>query len=94
MIITVNFANLLDELKEKSLQIVILHNRNSFFLEDKKRNLYTINNTLENTYLDKAIRDKKLIDFRLVNSHTVKEWEKEKWSIENTSQFIKSSICG
>lgn len=65
--ITVNFGNLLSEMKNKELRIV-LGIGNSINIIDAKGNLYNIEIYYDGSYIDKIARDYRVVTFNLIET--------------------------
>ncbi|GAA0102541.1 hypothetical protein UT300012_32560 [Paraclostridium bifermentans] len=93
--ITIDFANIISELKNKNLNIVFLKNRNAIFIEDNKNNLYVIEDNFVGSYLDTLILKGKKVVFHLTDSKIGKEigeWEVSKRrNFKKIEDFIKDS---
>jgi len=90
--IVLNFKNVISELEGKELKLVFLKNNNGIFIEDKKNNLYAIENYLCGEYLDNFIKKGTIVEFNLIDaslSKNIMHWQKEVWGVTEVKDFIK-----
>lgn len=93
-VITIDFSNIISEFKNKKLNIVLLKNRNSIFIEDKENNLYCIDKCFVGSYLDKLILEGEKISFYIQDAKIGKEideWEvRDRLNFKEVKDFIKN----
>lgn len=93
--IIVDFENLIEEMKEKQINLLLLNGRNDWFIIDNKNQIYKIETYYCGGYLDKYIINKTKIDFDLLPisvSKNIEDQEMEIWGIEKVKDFIKKTI--
>lgn len=86
--ITVDFKNIILELKNKKIRLCYIKNK-SWYVQDAKGNLYQVENYWHGSYLDKWIRNGTVVKFNLVDAQYIEEWEKEIWGVKKIEEFIK-----
>lgn len=89
---TINFGNLLNDLKKEKVKIVFIKNRGCIFLEDSESNLYVIEISKNHSYLDGLIEKREKVKFYIVDkniSKNIKDWEKDVWSLSDVEDFMK-----
>jgi hypothetical protein len=94
MTITVDFKNILSELKLKNLKICFLKKNigRCIFIEDSQNNLYQMEVYRQVSYLDNLIKNGIVVNFHQVKmslSKNIRDWEKEIWSISEVEAFMK-----
>lgn len=76
--ITINFGDLVNELKNKGLRIFIRKTYNtSMFIQDNQDNVYQIEDYFMGSYLDKMIKNKVCVEFIQVDKNIIKDYEKD-----------------
>lgn len=90
--ITVNFKNLVSELKQKEMKLCFLNN-GKLFLEDGQNNLFQMETSKQGSYLDKLIKEGNSINFHKVEkslSANVENWRKNILGALEVQDFINT----
>ena len=88
---TINFGNLLNELKRKQVKIVFVENK-GLFLEHEETNLYMMELFYQGSYLDKLIKKGAKVNFFMLDKNVSKNIDKCKkkiWTLKDINDFIK-----
>ena len=89
--ISINFKNIISELKNKNLKLCFIRNR-GLLIQDNQNNLYQMEIYEHGSYLDNLIKNGITVEFELVEnsiSKNIGDWEKEIWDISEVESFIK-----
>ncbi|MET3209796.1 UNVERIFIED_CONTAM: hypothetical protein ABIC26_002743 [Paenibacillus sp. PvR008] len=93
--ITVDFKNIISELKSKELKLCFVKGLNigeAIFIEDAQGDLFSIAISKVGSYLDRLIMDGVIVVFNYVDnnlSQNIKDYQKEVWGISEVKAFIK-----
>jgi len=83
--ITVDFGNIISEMKDKNIRLCLVKDKN-WFVEDSESRLYHIESY---KYLDNLIKNRENVIFNIVECNLIEDWEKEIWTIKDVEDFIK-----
>jgi lambda repressor-like predicted transcriptional regulator len=89
--ITINFGDIISELKEKNLKLCFIKNQ-GLFIQDSLNNLYQMESYRQGSYLDKLIKNAITVEFDYVDtliSQNINDFEKEIWCISDVRDFMK-----
>lgn len=90
MKMVIDFGNIVEEMKNRELNICFLHNK-WLSIIDKFGNLYQMELFWVGICLDKLIQNRLIIDFKKCNKLDVSEmWKHRLWSYKDVQCFIDS----
>ena len=88
--ITINFGDIINEMRSKKVNICFVKDRGIFI--EHNNNLYQIEIKKYGSYLDKIIINKEIINFDIVDDTYIYDCEKEYYNIKKIKNFIKNVI--
>lgn len=86
--ITINFGNIVEEMKNRQLKLCLLNNNRSWCVMDNNNCLYHIEQYYYGSYLDNLINKNITVEFNLTDAN-IEEWEMEVWDVEKVEDFIE-----
>lgn len=88
--ITIDFGNIIEEMKAKQIKLCWIHNVIGLFVIDSQNRLYQIETYHCGGFLDKYITEKRLITFTLVPESVSKDISgtKEIWDVTDVHKFM------
>lgn len=89
--ITINFDNIIEELKNNDYKICFTKNK-GIFIKDLNKNLYQIELYYIGSYLDKLIKNKTIVKFNKVDATKLYNFEEEIWNYLDVKDFIRKYL--
>lgn len=85
--ITINFGNVVNELKDNNWELCYIGN--TICLKDENSNIYSIENYYHGGYFDKFIKNKTLVKFNKRDINISELFIKKIWDYKYIEDFIK-----